>query len=238
MRAARATAGRRRRGGRAATAAARCPPRPRARRARRRRRGAAREPPGARRRCRGRDRAEAALLDELRAETGAGRQERQAHHRGPQAADQHPLRELAILDRPADDGGREARARAVRPEADVARDDRAQRAGGEQELDLEGAGEGDELEVAPAGARERARGGDRLAAQDGAAERDAPHPRRAARRRPSRRALIRGTSARASRGRRSGPRGPRAARAPRSLPPARSRALPRGSRRARRRGTA
>ena len=44
---------------------------------------------------------------------------------------------------------------------------------GEQELDLERAGEGDELEVALAGPGECAGGGDGLAAQDGAAEADA-----------------------------------------------------------------
>ena len=119
------------------------------------------------------DRAEAALLDELRAERGAGGEERQPHHRGPQPADEHPLRELAVLDRAVGDGRREAAGEAVRAEPDVARDDGAKGARGEQELDLEGAGERDELEVALAGAGERAGGSDGLAAQDGAAEADA-----------------------------------------------------------------
>ena len=42
---------------------------------------------------------------------------------------------------------------------------------GEEELDLERAGERDELEVAPAGSGEGTGGGDRLSAQDCAAER-------------------------------------------------------------------
>ena len=45
------------------------------------------------------DRPEAALLDELRAEGGAGGEEGQPHHRCPQPADEHPLGELPVLDR-------------------------------------------------------------------------------------------------------------------------------------------
>ena len=70
------------------------------------------------------------------------------------------------------------------PRPDVRRGDRAQRARREQQLDLERAGERDQVEVALAG--ERARRRDRLAAQDGAREaRPSSRRRRARRGRPS-----------------------------------------------------
>ena len=119
------------------------------------------------------DGAEAALLDELGSQRGPRRQERKAHHGSPEAADEHPLRELPILDEAARHGGREAASEAVRAEPDVARHDAAQGAGGEEQLHLQRAREGDELEVALARERERPGCGDGLPAEDGPAERDA-----------------------------------------------------------------
>ena len=181
---------RRRRGGRAARGTGRCPPRLPARRGRRRRPGGARGRRAARRRCTDRgpcgSRAPRRAGIPSAARVGRNGTPMTAARRPPTSIHSESSRSSTSA---AGDGGREAAGEAVRAEADVARHDAAQGAGGEEELHLERAGEGDELEVAPARERERPGRGDGLAAEDGAAERDASsRPRRARRRRPSCRA--------------------------------------------------
>jgi hypothetical protein len=116
--------------------------------------------------------AQAACGDQIRAHPRARDDERHPGRGGPQAAEQHPLGLLEIVDLAGLDRGGEAGRGAVGAQADVRRAHCSKRACRQQPLDLERSGKRYELEVAAPRRGQRPHRRHRLARQHSPADRD------------------------------------------------------------------